>query len=739
MSTSSQPRPQQTTFVNSGSPLAPRLAGGLADCEVQYNAAETEDETAPPPYTPAEPNNGSGEPRGQSWDNVRDGSISRRPSWRRPSPRWVLPFVLGITLSIGITIPVRAELYLDLACLVHPPQTPASTSPVITSYMNLSDALDSTPLWPIDISAHAHGNWSVAQMMLEPVSETTLTPAERWFQWAQREILSYLDGRDGSIPSEPNQPNPYPEIDPAQCKRDAGVQQTSARLTQIIAVVAGLLSAITTGWWAAYSDRRGRRVVLAIVEVGLLINDLCMLVIASYPRLVVQTRLWILLLGPALDGLLGGFSTIAAAMHAYISDVTPEGSRATAFSRLGAAIMAGMAVGPILGSFIIKATGSLLFPFYISVSVHALWVVLIRFLLPESLSSESRAILKQRSKVAAAEAREREAAERAWEQDGDGDDEPRVSESSFSRIAGGVRGSRSARQTMGLARRIGRRALLPLRPLGIFWPQKGEDGHTDYNLLLVAILHFVIANLMGAVPAKANYTFWAFGWTPAQLGPYISYMAMCRLIVLLILLPLILRKVKPYFREPAFVHTPPSERTPLLADSNTDSNADSNANANESEPEVPVKPKRSARLDRWIVGVCLFLDMGGYLMMGANASDSVFLFLAGSTIATLGTPSAPVANSLALSFLPNKHDVGRLFGAMAVLHAIGTYLVAPIVFFSVYSATVATYAPTFFLVGAAFVVVAQVAVWLIRIPTQDAEERGRGRGVRLTHAAGHEA
>ncbi|CAK9787407.1 unnamed protein product [Cutaneotrichosporon oleaginosum] len=667
-----------------------------------------------------------------------------------------------------MTLAVRAELYLDLACLVHPPRTPASVYPV--SLESSGAALDATPLWPTDVVAHAHGNFSVAAAAVDtPAPAPGLTPAERWFRWAQHDIFSYLEGRrdggggggdgDGSIPlpSDPEpgkpRPTPFPEIDPAQCKRDAGVQQASARLTQstspplwrspltpVIAVVSGLLSAITTGCWAAYSDRRGRRIVLAITEVGLLLNDICFLTIARHPRLVVQSRLWILLLGPAIDGLLGGFSTIVAAMHAYISDVTPDGSRATAFSRLGAAIMAGMAVGPVLGSALINATGSLLAPFYISITVHALWVVLIRFLLPESLSSDSRDILRKRAKVASAAQRERDAVERAWEHDGDG--VPNDGDSSFSRIAAPVRGNRTARRAMGFARRIGRRAVLPLQPLGVFWPQKDEDGRRNYNLLLMGVLNFVIANMMGAVAVKANYTFWAFGWSPAQLGPYLSYMSVCRLLVLLVILPLILRTVKPFFREPAFDEAA-SERTPLLSArdgspgasgiSAVSVSAASGVSATSDAPKP--KPKRSAKLDLWIVRVCLFLDMCGYLMMGLNGADSVALFLAGSTVASLGTPSAPVANSLALSFLPNRHDVGRLFGGMAVLHAIGTNLVAPMVFFSIFSATVATYAPTIFLVAASLVFVGQATVWLVRTPRREDEERGRGRGVRQTRAA----
>jgi hypothetical protein len=451
---------------------------------------------------------------------------------------------------------------------------------------------------------------------------------------------------------------------------------------------------------------------------------------------VVQTRLWILLLGPAIDGLLGGFSTIVAAMHAYISDVTPDGSRATAFSRLGAAIMAGMAVGPVLGSALINATGQLLSPFYVSVCVHFLWVILIRFLLPESLSSDSRDILKKRAKAAKAAAAERDAAERAWEVDGD-DTPTAEGDSSFSRLAGGVRGSRSARRVAGFVRRIGRRATLPLRPLSVFWPHKDDQGRRNYNLLLMGILNFIIANMMGAVQVKANYTFWAFGWSPQQLGPYLSYMSVCRLVVLLGVLPLILRRVKPYFREPAFADddAPPTERTPLLGDEPASPGASAISAVSEAASDAPPKPKRSAKLDLWIVRVCLFFDMSGYLMMGLNARASVGLFLLGSTVASLGTPSAPVANSLALSFLPNKHDVGRLFGGMAVLHAVGTNLVAPMVFFSIFSSTVATYAPTIFLVAASLVFIGQATVWLPRMPSREDEERGRGRRVRQTRAA----
>jgi len=69
--------------------------------------------------------------------------------------------------------------------------------------------------------------------------------------------------------------------------------------------------------------------------------------------------IYVLLVGPTLEGMLGGISTYAATVHAYISDVTPDGSSVTAFTRLMAFMMMGFAMGPILGSTLISATGNM--------------------------------------------------------------------------------------------------------------------------------------------------------------------------------------------------------------------------------------------------------------------------------------------------------------------------------------------------------------------------------------------
>ena len=56
---------------------------------------------------------------------------------------------------------------------------------------------------------------------------------------------------------------------------------------------------------------------------------------------------------------MGGMSALTATVHAYVSDVTPDGSRAAAFARLTGAVMAGFSAGPMLGAIIIRATDNM--------------------------------------------------------------------------------------------------------------------------------------------------------------------------------------------------------------------------------------------------------------------------------------------------------------------------------------------------------------------------------------------
>lgn len=219
------------------------------------------------------------------WDNMRDGSVSRRAAWRRPSPRWLYPFIIGATLSMGMTVAPKSELYINLACLSHPPQQPRSdydTRALDFSHVNRR-YIDRSMEYQV-IDGDLTINTSIPSSGDLPVYHPT--PGDEWFKRIQREIYDYeihhrfhandtgsrtttrpaptafpssplprphepSDGTPEPSPSRrphgdgPQNPGddqdpsgndsgslpPYHEIDPRMCKHDPKVQAATARMT----------------------------------------------------------------------------------------------------------------------------------------------------------------------------------------------------------------------------------------------------------------------------------------------------------------------------------------------------------------------------------------------------------------------------------------------------------------------------------------------------------------------------
>lgn len=59
---------------------------------------------------------------------------------------------------------------------------------------------------------------------------------------------------------------------PSRCASDPVVQVGAARLQTIMTTTMGFLSAVTAGWWGAFSERHGRTKVIAISTLGLLLT-----------------------------------------------------------------------------------------------------------------------------------------------------------------------------------------------------------------------------------------------------------------------------------------------------------------------------------------------------------------------------------------------------------------------------------------------------------------------------------
>jgi MFS family permease len=174
----------------------------------------------------------------------------------------------------------------------------------------------------------------------------------------------------------------------------------------------------------------------------------------------------------------------------------------------------------------------------------------------------------------------------------------------------------------------------------------------------------------------------------------------------------ILRAVKPYFYD-----APPTEETSY---------------ADTTPPKV--KQKRPIILDLWTIRASMTLEMIPYVGLALNPNETWFVIL--SVFATFGSASSPTANSLALSLLPSSSEAGRLFGGLAVLHALGATIISPLMYGTVFAATVGTYAPTVFIIASCILGSSWILFALVRLDKKEGDtERGRSRRVKTVRSS----
>jgi len=140
-----------------------------------------------------------------------------------------------------------------------------------------------------------------------------------------------------------------------------------------------------------------------------------------------------------------------------------------------------------------------MFPFYTNVIVHFIFIAFMLFLLPESLSSEARAILSKNAQLSREAAIRRDTAEREWE-----NETPTV-EISDPLLSGPNMGcrvstagpSKSRKRAFGNAMRLGRRTFKFLEPLAIFLPRERDDGvGKDWTMCLMGCTMVSLSMMM---------------------------------------------------------------------------------------------------------------------------------------------------------------------------------------------------------------------------------------------------
>lgn len=150
----------------------------------------------------------------------------------------------------------------------------------------------------------------------------------------------------------------------------------AAEIYGIFGTAWGLMQFIFSPILGALSDRYGRRPVLLVSTLGLGLDYILM---ALAPNLV-----W-LFVGRIISGITAAnFSTA----NAYIADVTPPESRASAFGLIGAAFGIGFVLGPAIGGIMGDLDPRL--PFWVAAALSLANAAYGYFVLPESLPADRR-------------------------------------------------------------------------------------------------------------------------------------------------------------------------------------------------------------------------------------------------------------------------------------------------------------------------------------------------------------
>ncbi len=138
----------------------------------------------------------------------------------------------------------------------------------------------------------------------------------------------------------------------------------------LLVAISALMQLFFAPLWGSLSDRIGRKPVLLV---GVLGYGLTMLLFG------LSTHLWTLFVARALNGVLSS-ATLPTAM-AYVGDNTDEKQRAGGMGQLGAAMGAGVVLGPGLGG--VLASVSLATPFLVAAGLCLVSLLLVALLLPE--------------------------------------------------------------------------------------------------------------------------------------------------------------------------------------------------------------------------------------------------------------------------------------------------------------------------------------------------------------------
>ena len=347
---------------------------------------------------------------------------------------------------------------------------------------------------------------------------------------------------------------------------------------------------------------------------------------------------WILL-AHALDGLGGTFVAAMALSFAYASDCTSPDKRNVAFGYFHGSLFCGIAIGPIIAGYIVKATGQLLSIFYIALGAHSIFLLFLAFIVPESVSKRRQIRARDKSES----------------------------------ISAGEHQTLSKRLLYTIKLLTGTKLL---QPLAILWPTgEGTNPALRRNLALLAAVDTTMFGVaMAALNVVIIYVGYMFGWGTLESSAFVSIVNVCRVITLLVILPLASR----------ILRGPRSSSVPKLSGCDN--------------------------IDLGIIRTAIFFDLLGFIGYSTVRTGTLFVFC--GAVASIGGMGSPTLQAALTKHVPPDRT-GQVLGAMGLLHS-SARVVAPTIINLIYAQTVGNFTQTIFVCLAATFGVAFILSWFVR-------------------------
>lgn len=418
----------------------------------------------------------------------------------------------------------------------------------------------------------------------------------------------------------------------------------------VLSLIAGILSAYTAPKIGALSDRYGRKKFLALVSFGGVLGEAVTILTAKYPD-VIHYR-W-LILGIVFDGLVGSFTAGSVLSQSYTADCTPPSKRGVAIGYMHACLFSGLAFGPLVAAYFVKWTGSLLSIFYISISCHILFVIAVGFVIPESVSKRRQLLAREKHR---ADLEKRDRKTREW-----ATNYLAAAENSNSWFWSRLATPKHATLLANL------HYANPFEPLKVLAPKGPENERVRRNLIVLAVMDMIILGAaMSTGQVTLLYTEYLFNWGNFETSQFISLISLVRVVVLIGIFPVI----NYVFR------IRPAQRRRRASGSIVESNSGAD------------------ELDVWILRFAIVSDVVG--VAGYAFTRSSALFVVSGCITAFGGLGSATIQSMVSKHVPVE-KTGSLLGAIGQMHALSR-IVAPVIFNSLYAATVKSFPQAVFVV-----------------------------------------